>query len=564
MKTPQTTTHLPISQLRIDDKINVRKIGRGADPEFIASIKAHGIQQPLIVRPNGKGHVVIAGGKRLEAAQWLVKDGEWAEDAPIPVNVVNVTDAEAREISLVENVVRQAMHPVDEYRAFAALNADKSEPLDVDAIAARFGVARKLVEQRLALGALDETILTAWHKGDIDAEIAQAFTLCPSKKDQTRIYAKLTRGENRFINPYRVKQELKIDENNVGRYLNVIGVEAYEARGGKVTRDLFGSDHVVSDPALVKTMVDEKLAETCKELVEKGGWAWAVTELPHDRYRYRELQSQFKPTPDEKKQLAKFEADGENENIDTDANEAASEAYDRLKGDILARSITAKQRAKAGCYVGIANDGTLSIAMGLITPKFGKNGKPVDQFENDGDKRAAASIAKGKQTRKTTLTKALVDRLKEQRETAIKTALVAHPHGTPLAIMLAGIIAAQINPGRWNAAPDQIKSKFDAIIDGIAPKVMNAAMRKTFDAKGYFEGAGKTFCLAAITEAVNADEARKVSKGKKGEIAKFALINVGKTGWLPKELRTSHYDGPTGKKTAPKKTVKAKAKGKRS
>ena len=156
------------------------------------------------------------------------------------------------------------------------------------------------------------------------------------------------------------------------------------------------------------------------------------------------------------------------------------------------------------------------------------------------------------------LSNALTERLREQRQKALKAALAAHPHGTPFAVMTAAIIASQIHPGS-SSTPHAVSGKFEAMIEGINPKVMNAAMRKAFDAKGYFEGCGKMFCLAAITEAVNADEARKVSKGKRAEIAKFALVNVGKTGWLPKELRTPHYDGPAGKAKGKAKPAKKTA-----
>jgi ParB family chromosome partitioning protein len=50
--------------------------------------------------------------------------------------------------------------------------------------------------------------------------------------------------------------------------------------------------------------------------------------------------------------------------------------------------------------------------------------------------------------------------------------------------------------------------------------------------------------LKAIAEGINQDEARKIAGKTKPEIWKFALANVSKTGWLPKELRTVHYKGP--------------------
>jgi hypothetical protein len=57
-----------------------------------------------------------------------------------------------------------------------------------------------------------------------------------------------------------------------------------------------------------------------------------------------------------------------------DAGETASDAYDTLKGAIEARSMTPKHKAAAGCFVGIANDGSLSIDYGRTKPVEGKSG----------------------------------------------------------------------------------------------------------------------------------------------------------------------------------------------
>lgn len=55
-------------------------------------------------------------------------------------------------------------------------------------------------------------------------------------------------------------------------------------------------------------------------------------------------------------------------------------------------------------------------------------------------------------------------------------------------------------------------------------------------------------------------EARKVAAKPKADVTKFAIANVPKTGWLPPELRTMHYDGPGAKKVAaPAAAMKTKA-----
>jgi len=534
-----TQTTLPLSGLRLDTKGNVRKIGRGASPAFIASIRTMGVKQPLLVRPNGSGHLVTDGGKRLEALQALAKAGDIPADHPVPVIIEDVNDATARETSLTLNVIREAMHPVDEFRAFAALHRDKEQPLDADAIASHFGVPRRQVEQSLALGSLADPILDAWRDGQINEEAAQAFTLCPSKKAQVTIFEQLSKRDGQ-VNRWAVKQALKIGQENAGRMLAIVGQAAYEKAGGKVTVDLFGGDHVVSDAVLLQKLVGEKLTATCEKLIA-AGWSWATSDLPENHWQYGRLEAKGE-TKEQRAQLdalrRKFD-DLEEQGLDEESPEAIEldRQIEAIEAVVAANAYSQAQKAKAGCFVGINHRGdAVEISCGRV--------KPAEEHKAKADAKAAG----GKKPKaKATLSKALADRLKEQREKAIKSALVAHAHKDPLATLLAGIVAAQIQPGRWNAAPQEVSNRFNAIADAIDPKVMNAALRKAFDASDYFSGAPKAFTLAAITEAVNADESRKLAGKKRSEIAKFATANVGKTKWLPKELRTSHYDGPKPK-----------------
>jgi hypothetical protein len=148
-----------------------------------------------------------------------------------------------------------------------------------------------------------------------------------------------------------------------------------------------------------------------------------------------------------------------------------------------------------------------------------------------------------------------MDRLREQRERAIKNAIVMAAEqrcGDVLGGTLARIVAAQIQPGKWGM-PSEVSAKLDTIADAIPAKIMNSALRKAFDAADYFAGAPKSFTIAAISEAVSADQARKLAGKKRSEIAKFATVNLVKTGWLPKLMRAAHYDGPKAKAAKAKK-----------
>lgn len=555
-----THTTLPLNQLRIDDKANVRKIGRGAEADFIASIKAIGIQMPLIVRKNGQVYVIADGGKRFEAAQALVKKGDLAPDTKVPVIVSDATDAEARELSLALNLIRADMHPVDAYRAFTALHTDTEKPLDVDAIANRFGIEAKTVHQRLALGALSDVILTAWQKGEITADVAKAFTLCPDKAQQVKLYAKLKKESyNGKVSDWNVKSALKAANNEGASYLNAVGIDAYEARGGKVTRDLFGSNHVISDEALLTTMAEEKIAETCQKLIADG-WKWAIP-TPERTYEYGRLESNAKPTPDEKKRL-----DAINKRLnklsDDDDEDVYGEEYERLEtekeaigAEISKRAFSAKQKAEAGCFVHISN-GQVVIHYGRTEPKQVK----IETSTNPKTGKTESKAVKAKKKGPATLSKSLVEDLDVWRHKALRASLTEHPHANPVSRLLGQIAAAQITDSKsnWHWAPEAIQKQEKELLTLLDQKVVNAALREAFNASDYFNRCGKAFCLSAITEALNADEARKVAGKKKGEIAKFAITNVGKTKWLPKELRAPGYDGPAGK-TATKPAAKKKA-----
>jgi len=157
---------------------NVRKTAATAaeDAALEASIRAKGILQNLIVHPtpiDGEGiYEVDAGGRRLAILQKLAAEGVIDPDTKVPCKVEQPEDAV--ETSLMENTVRAAMHPADEFVAMAALI---DAGATIDAVATRFGTSDRHVRQRLRLGKLAPELLDAFRAGDISLEVVTAFTL---------------------------------------------------------------------------------------------------------------------------------------------------------------------------------------------------------------------------------------------------------------------------------------------------------------------------------------------------------------------------------------------------
>jgi ParB family chromosome partitioning protein len=164
----------------IPSKRNPRRVKpqREAHRQMVASIRAHGLLAPLVVRAddgNAGDFKVIAGNRRLAALREVYKDS--AKPPKVLCVLRSVDDDTADALALAENFVREAMHPMDEAIAFA--NLAREEAKGVESIAAEFGVSQPYVRQRMKLATLAEPIKAAYRQGAIDTATAEAFASVP-------------------------------------------------------------------------------------------------------------------------------------------------------------------------------------------------------------------------------------------------------------------------------------------------------------------------------------------------------------------------------------------------
>jgi ParB family chromosome partitioning protein len=125
--------NLPLSILT-ESKSNPRRIfDDAALKELAASIRSQGVLSPLLVRPlNERSFEIVAGARRYRAAQM-------AQAETVPVRIVNLTDVEALEAQLIENLQRRDVHPLEEAQGFCALlNLDEPK-YSIEQIAAKTG-----------------------------------------------------------------------------------------------------------------------------------------------------------------------------------------------------------------------------------------------------------------------------------------------------------------------------------------------------------------------------------------------------------------------------------------
>jgi len=155
-------TSIPLNKL-VASEDNVRRtaVTDASLQELAASIAAHGLLQSLVARNHCKGKfVVVAGGRRLAALQLLAEQGRIDASFAVPCQVRDGDDA--TELSLDENVLREPMHPADEFEAFRALVDGGMAEADV---AGRLGFTEAVVSRRLRLARVSPAIMDAY-RGD--------------------------------------------------------------------------------------------------------------------------------------------------------------------------------------------------------------------------------------------------------------------------------------------------------------------------------------------------------------------------------------------------------------
>lgn len=548
--------------------VNVRSTPTGSerDDEMIASVRAKGIIQPLTVWLDSDGdglHYVIDGGRRLGAAKSIAESEGVPYDMPCSV-WSQCTAEQAYDASLTANFLQLPLHPVDQFEAFEEIRKGmaRAEPYKehdaVDEIAKQYGIASLHVERMLALGAGAPEVRAAYRAGEINLETFKAFTLESNIEQQAKLFAKL--AKRKALNDAAVRHEVMGDQRDVGRVLTFVGVDAYEDAGGVTLHDLFADDHLsdgVNDRALLMKLAKAKLDGACAEAVD-AGWAWASTpdELP------------------------------------------AKWAFSWERKHLAKKDLKAANKSAMGCVVSIDETGALAIEYGVVKPKEAVPEKePVQKVTGKG-----TDVGKTELEPDPVLPAILSKELQRQATSAMAAAIVHQPD-VCIAALLAGFAASGNGPVRvtehgiafregglsdagslpFNTAlrtmmkkgrPDALKAlarvtaaSLDLIPagetmpfqdDGIAAlakvikaKALEEALRRAFDPTMYFEGAQKFFCEVAILEACGA-EVLDSAPTAKAALAKFAIANVPKTGWLPKELRSPGYMGPGAKATKKK------------
>lgn len=369
---------IPLDKLEIHED-NVRKSAEdeAGIQDLAADIAARGLLQSLSVRPifnadgNDTGRYGIqAGSRRFRALKLLVKQKKLAKNAPVPCIVK--TDGYAEADSLAENTQRQALTLLEEFRAFKAM-ADKGH--GEATIAAAFRVSTLVVRQRLRLANASPVILKAYEDDEISLEQLMAYCVTDDHARQEQVFATISTSWNKSAEQIR-RMLTEKSISTADKRSRFIGADAYLAAGGVIERDLFSDEDegYLLDVALVEKLVSEKLSAQASK-VKAEGWAWMQHAADFPWNQRREFRAITPVTPaltdeedEEANRLAEefdeLESVAEEDRVPEDIERLAAIKARLAELDAKQAVYSDEQKAKAGAFVSIDNDGTLLIERG--------------------------------------------------------------------------------------------------------------------------------------------------------------------------------------------------------
>ncbi len=179
-----------------------------AGPEFdelVASIRRHGVLQPVVARQADGGYQIVAGERRLRAAQA-------AGLTTIPAVVREISDREALEVALIENLRREDLNPMERARAYSRLASEFG--LTQEELADAIGGSRPSIANTMRLLDLPEEVQQAIDRGRLTEGHGRALL---GVQDRERLLVIWQHVEKRELSVRETETMVKAATRNVSR-----------------------------------------------------------------------------------------------------------------------------------------------------------------------------------------------------------------------------------------------------------------------------------------------------------------------------------------------------------
>ena len=447
--------YIPLSKLDFDSD-NVRKRGGTNVDELKALIASQDVLQNLVVCPlaNKRGKAtgkygVVAGGRRLRALRALADEGTIAKDKPIPCLIM--LREQAILSSAAENSGREPRSGADTLQSFLAM---AQQGHGAEALSHTFGISVKTVQGRLKLANISPKLFALYADEQITIDQLMALAVIDDHARQEAIWEGTHEYHRDAHNLRRMALGVAVSAAN-DRIARFVGLDAYIAAGGQVTRDMFTEDDEVhcDDPALLTKLAAEKLEAGRERLLAEGeAWVDVVDQLDHKTRQYyaQAPTSERKATKDEARALKEARKklalatkafddfqDSEEEPEDENQFDTLEQAVNDAEAEVetleaALRFVADDVKELCGVVLVIERDGTLGTHRNLMRKADAKKANTAAQAESSGHGGTGADgdgEGTGAQEQpEAGLSEALRGRLAAQRTIALQVELARHSH----------------------------------------------------------------------------------------------------------------------------------------
>jgi ParB family chromosome partitioning protein len=180
---PERATEVPIDLIDPNPLQPRRTFEKGRLDELAQSIRANGIIQPLVVRKAGDRYQLVAGERRWRAAKL-------ADATTVPIVVREIPEDRLLEVTLIENIQREDLNPVETAQAFASMLSQLN--LSPEEVGQRTGKDRSTIINFVRLLQLPKDILELLAERKLSAGHARALLALPSAELQREVAEKAT------------------------------------------------------------------------------------------------------------------------------------------------------------------------------------------------------------------------------------------------------------------------------------------------------------------------------------------------------------------------------------
>jgi len=408
--------HVSPFNMRAEKKVPSLKRMAEISANIIPTVREKGILTPLIVRPNNDGFEILAGRRRYYAAK--VIEDETGNFPPVHCDLrEECSDAEALEISLIENVAREDADELTEYETYAGLIRLGRTTGE---IAKTFGVEERIVERRLALANLMPRIRDLYRSEELDSSDLQLLTM--ATKSRQREWLKLW-DKNDAPTGHQLKGWL-LGGTAIATKHALFDLGPHRA---KIVGDLFGEESYFGAAKDFWPLQDEAVAAK-RDGYLAAGWSEVIVLDRGQQFEYWNF---------------------------------------------------AKAGKKAGgrVYIAVANSGEVSFHEGYLTHKEAAKTKAAKGKTKGEDEAEAKVPAKAKSP----ITSGMRNYLDLHRHAAVRLALLANPNAALRLLIAHAIAASgnwYVKPDRQRSEGEAIAASLAASPAQIAFEKEREKVRK--------------------------------------------------------------------------------------